>query len=230
MIRIAMADDHQMVLEGFERILQEESTTSIQVVGTANSGEGLLKLLEEQAQPVDVVVLDISMPGMAAGETLKALHQLYPATGVLVITMHDGVEYIHMMLSHGVKGYLLKNRSGKEMLTAIEVIADGGEHFPAEIREIIFKSVRSTDPLQNTPTITPLTPREEEVLRLLVKGHAAKSVADQLFITIRTVETHKANLMKKTQSHNVQDLVRYAMLNGYHEVPVPSASKTKTGA
>ncbi len=164
-------------------------------------------------QQVDVVVLDIEMPDMAEAATLRKLREQYPDTAVLILTMHSDSDRILMMMQHKASGYLLKNRSATELVTAIRRLAQGGLYFPQEIRDTVFES--HLPEYGSGPNMPALTEREEEVLRCIAKGHSAKMIADELHLTVHTANSHIKSLRQKIDVPNVQLLMRFACRNGY---------------
>jgi len=215
MIRIVIADDHQLVIDGLTRIFTE-SEEEITITGTAKTGQELRRQLE--CGPVDVVILDISMPGMKEAGLLKHVKQQYPQTKVLMLTMHNDADRIKMMLQHKADGYLLKNRSGKEVIKAVRTIHQGAYYFPEDIQRTVFESFIPVEFMEDELKRMALTDKEEEILRLLAAGDQVKAIADKLFVSSKTVEFHKTNLMKKIGARNVQDVVRFAVKNGYESM------------
>lgn len=214
MIKIAIADDHPVFIEGLITVI-EDSQEEIEIVGTAENGDQLLDIL--QKQEVDIAILDIGMPGMREeAATLKQIRKEHPAVKVLILTMYLKADKIKMMIYNGAKGYVLKNKSGKQAVDALKTLNQGKTYFPDEIRDVFFESEIPVDLTEEDLKRLALTHREEEVLRLIPEGLLAKEIADKLHIAVNTVESHKTNLMKKTGSRNVQDLVRYAIVNGYY--------------
>jgi DNA-binding NarL/FixJ family response regulator len=201
-VNIILADDHTLVREGFVQLLIQNK--NFNVLGEAKDGEELLKLLSHQ-QP-DVVMLDLSMPKLNGVEALSIIQEQFPAVKVIVLTMHEEVEYAVKCIKRGVKGYLLKNTEPAELYTAIDTVADGGTYFSPAISNALIKNMASHKPHNDV-----LSEREIEVLQYVVKGMSAKMIADTLSISPRTVETHKINMMRKLKVGNTAELVNKAM-------------------
>jgi len=211
--RIVLADDHVLVRQGLRRIL--EGTADLEVIGEANDGLELLDLLK-QLTP-DLVILDIFMPNLRGIEAIHEIKKIHSDVRILILTMHRDKEYLYLALSAGAKGYLLKEDADKELFSAIEKVRQGkiyiSPHFSEEVVDDLVqigkgdtKTVFETDPL---------TPREREVLKLIAEGRSSKEIAQLLFISVLTVNNHRANLMEKLNLKKVTDLVKYAIRKGY---------------
>jgi len=185
-VNIILADDHTLVREGFVQLLKQNE--NFNVLAEAKDGEELLKLLSHH-EP-DVVMLDLSMPKLNGVEALAIIQEQFPAVKVIVLTMHEEVEYAVKCIKRGVKGYLLKNTEPVELYSAINTVADGGTYFTPAISNALIKNMVSNKPYHDI-----LSERELEVLKYVVKGLSAKMIADALSISSRTVETHKINMM-----------------------------------
>lgn len=214
MIKIIIADDHQVVLDGLTRIFTE-SDEEIEVVGLAKTGDQALQLLEERG--ADVVVLDIGMPGMEGASTLRQISNDFAEVKVLMLTMYKDADRIKMMVQNGAKGYLLKNRSGREVVKAVKALANGEHYFPRDIKDIVFEANIPEEFIADELKRKKLTPKEEEILRLLAQGHQVKDIAEMLKKSYNTIDSHKSNIMRKIGVNNVQALVRFAWKNGYCE-------------
>ena len=212
MIRIAIADDHQLVVDGISALLQNNEQVSI--VGTANDGTEVLKLVD--STPVDVVLMDVTMPTMDGIEATRQLRQLHPAVKVLVLTMFNEQGVIEQVLEAGASGYLLKNTGKKEMLEAIAKVHAGDTYFSEAVTRTIMQSMTKTRAPE--PTIPPevLTPRELDVLRLIAQEFTTQQIADTLHIAPSTVVTHRKNLHSKLNKTSAIGLVRYAIEHGLH--------------
>lgn len=206
MIKVILADDHPIFLDGMKVYL--EKYNHIQIVGEANNGEEVLTLLE--MQPVDIVVLDIGMPKLDGIETTKFIGKKYPNTKVLIVSMHGKKEFIIKLMKYGAAGYILKNKTKEELLTAINNIAVGKTHYSLEI----INQAVSLDFHSDEEEVF-LTDREIEILKKITEGHSSKKIAELLYITETTVSTHKRNIQKKLKLPNTAQLVRYAIRNGY---------------
>ncbi|HCA80637.1 MAG TPA: DNA-binding response regulator [Bacteroidetes bacterium] len=212
-IRVLLADDHTLIRSGIVTLLQ--SSKDIQIVGEAADGDEAIRKTGELLP--DVVVIDLSMPKLSGIEATKILKRKYPDTHVLVLTMHENEEYVFQILKSGASGYVLKSAGKEELSAAIRAASKGEKFFSPRISQLMAEGyVRRVDHesggerQQNVP----LTRREREVLSLVVRGLTNQQIADQLYISPRTVDTHRTNIMQKLDIHDVANLVRYAMDHG----------------
>ena len=206
--RIVLADDHSLFRQGLKAVL--EGTDEFKVVGEAGDGLELVDLLN-QVNP-HLVVLDISMPNLRGIEAIPEIKKKHPEVKILVVTMHNDKEYLYQAISQGADGYFLKKDAGTELFSAIEKIRKGKVYVSPSlsgdltdywegIREGVKKSI--------------LTNREREVLSLIAGGKSNKEIAEMLYISVHTVERHRANLMEKLNFKKTADLVKYAIEKGY---------------
>lgn len=215
MIRVILTDDHKLIREGLKAIFNESS--SIDVVGEASDGNELLELL--QKTQADVILLDINMPGKNGIETTKELQLLHPEVKVLVLSMLDHERYVHQVMEAGASGYVLKNAGKEELTSAIQLVAAGVTYISPEVAIDLLKKSQLPD-LQNCHTPETdripreLTRRELEVLILISEGFTNAEIAEKLFTSKRTVETHRQNLLEKTQTNNTATLIKFALKNG----------------
>jgi len=209
--RIVLADDHVMFRQGIKRIIEE--TEGLEVVGEASDGFELLQLLKN-LQP-DMVLLDISMPNIRGIEATREIKSLYPNVKVLILTMHRKKEYLYHAISAGAQGYLLKEDSDVELFSAVKTIRKGSFYvtrlLAGELAEDIAHMYKGNAELPSQP----LTTREREVLKLIAEGKSNKEIANLLFISARTAENHRANIMRKLNLSKTADIVKYAILKGY---------------
>ena len=206
--RIVLADDHALFRQGLKGIL--EGTADFEIVGEANDGLELLALLD-QVEP-DLAILDISMPNLRGIEAIPLIKKVNPDVKILVVTMHKDKEYLYQAISEGADGYFLKKDAGTELFSAIEKIRKGNVYVSPSLSEDL------TDYWENIRQRTKksvLTSREKEVLGLIAKGKANKEIANIFYISVHTVERHRANLMEKLNLKNTADLVKYAIAKGY---------------
>ncbi|TVR36891.1 MAG: DNA-binding response regulator [Cryomorphaceae bacterium] len=209
-IRLAIADDHPLVLDGLRSLI--DGASDIQLVVTAENGATLLhKLMHQDA---DVVLMDIDMPVKNGIETTRDIRQRYPQLKVLVLTMHDEPAMIRELVNDGAQGYLLKNCGRDELLLAIRTVREGKPYFSGEAA---VKLLQWNEGPAIPEELKELTERELEVLKAIAEGKSNKEIGDMLFISHRTVDTHRTNLMKKLDVHNIAGLVRIAMRNGLIE-------------
>lgn len=203
-VRIVLADDHPLVLEGVRSCL--ETFDHIEIVGAVSNGRDALELAEETLP--DIVILDINMPQFNGLDATAEFRRRLPDVKLLILSMHDDKEYIAAAIQHGARGYVLKDVSTREIVTAIEAVHNGGLYFSSGISDVL-----ATLPSQPEPESS-LTSREVSVLLLLAEGRSNKEVARELDISVRTVETHRKNLKRKLGISTVAGLTRYVIENG----------------
>lgn len=208
MIKVFIIDDHKMVVEGLQLMLT--SAPEIETIGFALGGEEGIKLVKE-AKP-DIILLDINMDGMNGIDTCKVLQKEYPEGKVIAISMHKESSLIKMMLNNGAKGYVLKNAGQDEVVNAIKSVY-GGKTFLGEIaNEIIIQSISHKEKNKTSQNPFPsLSRREKEVLTLILDERTTQEIAERLFISFGTVETHRRNMLTKTGARNTAGLVRIAL-------------------
>lgn len=202
-MRVLLVDDHAIVIDGIAALLQ--GMPGVEVVGKANDGEEALSLLEHTA--VDVLVTDHSMEKMDGLTLVRMVRKNYPQIKIIVLTMHDEPAIVHDVLRAGVDSYILKKYTHSELQMALEVIREGGQFWSPEVNKILLRKVMPDTSVQ-------ITEREMEVLKLLVNEMSSREIAEKLFISERTVETHRKNLLRKTGSANVVGLIKYAHTHG----------------
>jgi DNA-binding NarL/FixJ family response regulator len=206
MTRVLLADDHTLVRAGLRKLL--ESIDGVEVVGEAGDG---LQLLEqaEKLQP-NLILMDIAMPGLNGLEATARVVKAWPDIRVLILSMHQNEEYVRQALRHGATAYMLKDAAPLELEFAIKAVLRGES--PAVSKGVVsdyVQRLRSDDQQAD-----PLTPRQREVLQLIAEGLSTKEVARRLDLSVKTVETHRSQLMKQLDIHEVTGLVRYAMRVG----------------
>jgi DNA-binding NarL/FixJ family response regulator len=216
-IRILISDDHAVVRQGLRALFQ--STPDFHVVGEAPCGEEALRLVGE-LKP-EVAIVDISMPRVNGIEATRLVKKRNPRTKVLILTMYDNDEYLHQMVRVGADGYVLKNADKKELFAAVRAVAAGKRFFSPGVSELMIdefvkRSRQSTDSPE--PKVPPLTKREIEILRYIAQGLTNKRIAEKIYLSVRTVNTHRNNLMQKLDIHDTAGLVRYAIQNGIIEL------------
>ncbi len=205
-IRVIVADDHALVREGIRHVLDAEP--GIEVVAEASNGRDAVELAM-QHHP-DVVVLDITMPIETGLVAAARLRQLLPNARILLLSMHDNIEYVREGVRIGTHGYILKDSAGAELRAAIRVVFSGGTFFsPAVARRLATQDVAIAE-VADSP-LAQLTPRELDVLRGVSRGLTNKAIAGELGISRRTVEAHRESLMRKLAIHNVAGLTRFAL-------------------
>lgn len=207
MIRIVLADDHAIVREGLKRIVGD--VQDFQVAGEAADGTEVMRVVRELE--FDVLVLDLSMPGRSGMELIKLAKAEKPRLRILVLSMHQETQYAVRAIKAGASGYLTKESAPAQLEQAIRKIAGGGAYISAEVAEQLALGAM---PGSETVPHESLSDREFEVFRLLVTGEGVSDIAAKLNLSVKTVSTHKANLMQKLGLHNQTELVRYALKHG----------------
>jgi DNA-binding NarL/FixJ family response regulator len=207
--RIVLADEHVLFLKGVKKILNDMPGT--QVVGEACDGLEAVALIKEKLP--DLAILDISMPHLSGIEVAREIKRLLPTIKILILTMHKNKEYLYHAIAAGAQGYLLKEDSDEELLAAIDTISKGAIYVTKALSPFVSRGLSS---LLGEERTTPgaLTLREREIVRHIAEGKTNSEIATILNISIRTVETHRANIMSKLALKNTAELVRYAVQNG----------------
>lgn len=207
-VKLIVVDDHPMLRGGIVSLF--DKTGDIEVICEAENGEGALNCMERNVP--DVVLMDINMDGKLDVSTTETIKERWPAVKVLAFSMHEEVQVIRRMLKAGASGYLLKNASHNEVKKAIETVVAGDSYFCQEVLDIMTQSL-TTDGDNETQDYV-LSNREKEVLHYVAKEYTNQEIADTIDISLRTVETHKRNLIKKLRVKNVVGLVRFALEQG----------------
>jgi two-component system, NarL family, response regulator DegU len=214
MVKIVLADDHGIVRDGIKSTLRDEK--AFKIIGEASNGVEAIEKVK--ALSPDVIIIDINMPEMNGIEATAIISKKYPNTKALVLSMHDNEDYILKSIEAGAAGYLLKDTSKEEFIKAINAVAKGEKYFSTSISNILAtgylhrikkEGVRSTD----EDSENGLTRREKGILKLIVQGLGNREIADSLSISVRTIEVHRSNMMRKLKVKNAVELVKYAMEN-----------------
>ena len=211
MIKVLLADDHEIILDGLKSLLEEED--DIEVVGTAKDGEEAIQLMENNT--IDVAVLDINMPGMNGIETTKIVRSTTD-TKVLILSMYNTYEFIDELIEAGCQGYILKNKGQEELVRAIRRVYNGKSYFGENVLEKIVEQRLNPQKEKEEVAVT-LTKREVEVLKLIAQEFTSPEIAEKLFIAEATVNTHRRNLISKLKVRSSLGLVRYAYKHGFIE-------------
>lgn len=207
--RVVLADDHTLVRAGLRKLL--ESLPEVKVVAEADDGLALLAMVQE-LQP-ELALLDIAMPGLNGLETAARLSRTAPGLRVLMLSMHQNEEYVRQALRNGAAGYMLKDAAPMELALAVRAVLRGEVYLsPSVSKGVVSDYVQRLR--SEEPSGTGLTPRQTEVLQLIAEGHSSKEIARRLSLSVKTVETHRSQLMKQLDIHEVAGLVRFAMRNG----------------
>lgn len=204
---LLLVDDHQIIRDGIRFYF--ENDTEFVIKDEAENGLDALDLLKENQY--DIILTDINMPKMDGVEFIKSLRENYPDQKVLVLSMYNEAGYINKMIANGANGYVLKKSNKSELVDAIKKVLDGKDHYSDEVYQTIIGSIAGRKPKERLTIEADLSEREKEVLVLITNEYSNQEIADKLFISIRTVETHKRNLLEKTGCKNVAGLVMYAV-------------------
>jgi len=212
-VRVILVDDHTIIRDGIKALLKDNK--GIQVVGEAGTGKELLEMLP--AIEADVVMMDINMPEMDGFETTTMLQEQHSDVKVLILSMLDHENYIAKIMDAGASGYLLKNTGREEMVCGIKIVAAGGNFISSAISINLLKKLQNPN---YKPTVTEekqtrdLSQREIEILKLIADGLTNAEIADKIFTSKRTVETHRQNIIEKTKAKNTAALIKYAISKG----------------
>lgn len=202
---ILLVDDHAIVTDGLRSLLSESDLYEIK--GEARNGKQALEILSYLK--IDLVLMDIDMPEMDGIEATKAIKKSHENVKIIILTMHDERSMIKRLLEEGADGYLLKNSTKQELMRAIDEVMKGKQHLSDEVNTVLM----SKDP-ETKGALSGLTEREIEIVRLIAEGLSNKEIGEKLFISHRTVDTHRTNLMQKLGVHNIAALVRLAIQEG----------------
>lgn len=211
-IKLILVDDHQLVRAGIANLLNNEE--GFEIIGEAFDAESFYELLK--AQTPDIVLLDIALQGMSGIDITKKIHSKYPSIRIIMLSMHTSEEFIFNAINAGARGYIPKNTSRKELIDAINAVYRGEEYFAESISNVILKSYIKKTKTNNEVTQEQeslLSKREIEVLRLFGEGLTNQEIADKLFISIRTVESHKNHIMARLELKTTVDLLKFAIKN-----------------
>ena len=209
-IRVLLAEDHTIVRKGLRSLLEDED--AIEVIGEAQDGREAVGKAG-QLLP-DVVLMDIAMPGLNGLEATRQIKKLFPQVGVLILTMHTTEEYILQVLQAGASGYVVKQAAPSELVLAIHAVYRGDNFLsPSISRGVIEEYIRRTEGMIEN-SYDRLTNREREVLQLVAEGYSSREIGELLFISEKTVETHRSHLMDKRDLHSTAELTRYAIRKG----------------
>jgi DNA-binding NarL/FixJ family response regulator len=210
--KIFIADDHQLFIDGLRLIFAQNP--GYEIAGFGGTGNSILDFIRQQ--PVDMVITDINMPGMNGIDATEKIKAINPDIKVIAVSMVNDYASVHKMLQSGADGYVLKNAGADELLKALDY-AEGGEVFiNKEISDILLKGIRfnqTAEAKRIKAVREDLTQREKEILTLIIKGFSNQEIADQLFISIPTVKTHRSNILAKCDVKNTASLVRFVMEN-----------------
>ncbi|MCU7891984.1 MAG: response regulator transcription factor [Candidatus Thiodiazotropha sp. (ex Ustalcina ferruginea)] len=210
--KIIIAEDHNILRAGLKALLT--SNPQFEVIGEADNGrEAIRRVIDLKP---DLVIMDLSMPGLNGMDAIREIKERTPNVKTLVLTVHNEEEYVLASLKAGANGYVLKDATHNELMTAAERVLNGKTYLSAEITEKVVNSYLNTNNVNQEPVTRwdTVTQRERQILKLIAEGHTNKSMAEYLCISVKTVEKHRANLMKKLDLHSVSALTTYALEKG----------------
>ena len=208
-LTILLVDDHEVVRRGLAALL--EGTDGWQIVGEAADGRSAVQLARE-TQP-DVVVMDVAMPELNGFEAARQIRAALPRTEVLILTMHDGEQLVREVIAAGARGYVLKSDAGRQLIAAVRSLGEHRPYFTSQIAAKVYEE-SARRPGRGRPPSIGLTRREREVVQLLAEGHNNREVAERLGRSVKTIETHRARIMRKVGASSLAELVRYAVREG----------------
>ncbi len=210
-IRVLIADDHVIVRDGVRLIL--EAQPDMEVVGEASDGREAVE--KARALAPDVVVMDIAMPGMSGLEATAVIKKELSEVQVVVLTMHEDYQYFFEVLRAGASGYVLKGAASADLLASVRAAHEGGVYLhPTVAKNLVADYVKRMEPGEETARYGGLSERERQVLTLVAEGRTSQQIADALFLSINTVQTHRAHIMEKLKLQNRAELIRYALRKG----------------
>ena len=214
-LRILVADDHDILRRGLKQLLT--SHPGWEVCGEARTGREAVSLSEQQKP--DIVVIDISMPDLNGLEAARRIRKALPKTQIIILTLHFSDQLVKDIVEAGARGYVMKNDADRDLVIAVEALANRRTFFTARAADMLLSdfSDRIASPQPAASPRSRLTSREREIVQLLAEGKSSKEVAVALGISVKTAETHRANVMRKLQVHSVSELVRYAIKNSIIE-------------
>lgn len=211
MIKVMIADDHQIVRDGLRSLLEKEP--DLEIIGTTEDGRSTLKMVET-LKP-DVVIMDVSMPTLNGIESTRQITRDYPGVKIIALSMHDDRRFVINMLKAGASGYLIKDCAFKELTKAIHVVVNKGKiYLSPEISDIVVNNYVTGPAGPESLIYAALTPREREVLQLVCEGKTSSQIATSLYVSVKTVECHRSQMMHKLKINNLAELVKYAIQEG----------------
>jgi two-component system, NarL family, response regulator NreC len=209
-IRVLIADDHRMIRDGLKTPIEKEA--GMEVIAEAENGREVIRLVQKHRP--NIVITDVSMPDMNGTEATRKILEEIPGIRVIALSMHSDRRYVLGMLEAGASGYLLKDCAFEELATAIRQVARGNTYLSPKIAEVVVNGYLNKTPGLSQASGSMLTPREREVLQLLAEGRSAKEVASHIHVSVKTVETHRRNMMVKLNMRSIAELTKYAVREG----------------
>jgi len=209
-VKVLVVDDHEIVRQGIKMVL--ETDPDLEVVGEASSGEEAIEKVHELSP--SVVVMDIGMPGLSGFEATRRIRQSHPDVQVLALTVHDSEAYVFQMLQAGATGYVVKRAPAAEVIMAVKRAYRGESVLHPSVAKLLIKDYLSRVERGEEASYDTLSDREREILKLIAEGQTNKEIAELLFLSVKTVQAHRANLMRKLGMHDRTELVKYAIRKG----------------
>lgn len=204
--RLLIVDDHQMLLDGIRALLQDQQ--QFEIIAEAHNGTQALSILKEKE--IDIVLTDINMPEMDGITLAQKIHSEFPNTKIIALSMFSERQTIRDMVDAGVSGYILKNTGKEELVSALTKIAAGGLYFGDEVTNEMMRMMNEPEKSDDKQNQVNLTHREKEILKLISKEYSNSQIANELFISERTVETHRKNIFRKTNTKSIVGLIKFA--------------------
>ncbi|HKK09562.1 MAG TPA: response regulator transcription factor [Bacteroidales bacterium] len=212
--KIIIVEDNKLLLDGLKLIINSDEHLNV----TAAANDGLSAIETVVKHPADLILMDLSMPKMDGMSAIKEIRQLYPDIKIMALTIHDSEEYILECFDSGADGYCVKDTGEKELLNALHFVLSGKKYISPSISEAVMEGfIDGRKQLKETTSWETLTQREKQVLKLVGEGYTSKEIAEMLYISSKTVEKHRANLMNKLDIHNISELTLYAINKGIVE-------------
>ena len=210
-VRLLLADDHEIVRKGLRAVLETEPGWEV----VAEAADGRDAIEKTQQMKPDIAILDISMPALNGLEAARQIVTSAPQTKVLILTMHDSDPLIQQVLEAGARGYLLKSDAARDLVTAVDALRCNKTFFTPKVAQLVLEGYLGKNPNETAPEGRRfrLTGRQREIVQLLAEGKSSKEVARALGLSVKTAETHRANIMRRLDCHSVTALVRYAIRN-----------------
>lgn len=211
--KVVIAEDHAILREGLKSLLISNSNMNFEIVGEAEDGREAIKCVE-RLKP-DLIIMDLSMPKMNGMEAIREIKRISKEIKIVVLTVHKNEEYILASFKAGADGYVLKDSSYNELMMAIQNVLKGKRFISPEISEKVLEGyIEGRERLKEKTSWETLTPREREILKLIAEGYKNKEIAEELCISVKTVEKHRSNIMEKLNLHNAQALTTFAIEKG----------------
>ena len=205
MIRLLLIDDHRIILDGITSLI--ETDASISIVKTFQNPKSAIQFLD--VNTVDIIFTDLDMPEMNGEDVLLYCKSKFPSTKVIVLSMHNEKSVIKQLIKQGADGYLVKSAGKEEILKAIKAVHNGSKYFGDDVMQSLIQDEKIVEPI-NSPALSSLTEREIEIIKLIANGLSSKEIGERLFISPRTAETHRTNILKKLDIQGIAGIVRFA--------------------